>query len=69
MITPRGVQRGIESTLTFSGARLEDTVEILFYEPGIKVLELKAEARRVIAKVLVAKAAEPGVRAMACGLL
>lgn len=40
-VTPRGVQRGTESEVVFSGARLEDTQEILFYEPGIEVLNLE----------------------------
>lgn len=54
VIVPRGVSRGTETTLTFVGARLKDAEEILFYEPGLKVLELKAEANKVTCKVSVA---------------
>lgn len=35
--TPRGGQRGTDLEVVFSGARLEDAKEILFYEPGITV--------------------------------
>ncbi len=41
-LTPRGVQRGIETEVVFSGARLEDAQEVLFYEPGIEVTKLEA---------------------------
>lgn len=53
VITPRGVTRGTEAVLTFHGARLADAEEIFFYEPGLKVLELKAEPAKVTAKVQV----------------
>lgn len=39
--TPNGVQRGTEAEIKFNGSRLADAEEILFYEPGLKVLELK----------------------------
>lgn len=39
--TPNGVQRGTEVELKFNGSRLADAEEILLYEPGVKVLELK----------------------------
>ncbi|MFK7820719.1 MAG: pre-peptidase C-terminal domain-containing protein [Planctomycetaceae bacterium] len=54
VIVPRGVTRGTETTMTFVGARLKDAEEILFYEPGLKVLELKAENNKVTCKVAVA---------------
>lgn len=41
-VTPRGVQRGTEMEVVFSGARLEDAQEILFYETGITVTKLEA---------------------------
>ena len=41
-VTPRGVQRGTEAEVVFSGVRLEDAQEILFYEPGIEVTKLEA---------------------------
>lgn len=39
-ITPRGVQRGVETELYFNGGRLSDAQEILFYYPGVQVLKL-----------------------------
>lgn len=39
--TPNGVQRGTEVELKFEGSRLADAEEILLYEPGVKILELK----------------------------
>ena len=41
LITPRGVQRGHEHTLKFSGERLNDTKQIFLYDKGIEVLEFK----------------------------
>ncbi len=41
-LTPRGVQRGTDAEVIFSGARLEDAQEVLFYEPGISVVKLEA---------------------------
>ena len=45
VITPRGVQRGAEHVLTFSGARLKDAEEILFYEPGVEVLKIEPDEK------------------------
>src|SRR5262249_15410400 len=39
-VSPRGGQRGTEVTFTFSGARLGDAKEILFYSPGFSVTKL-----------------------------
>ena len=39
--TPTGLQRGTEAELRFNGTRLADTKEVLLYESGVKVLELK----------------------------
>ena len=39
-VSPRGVQRGIETEITLSGARLTNPREIVFYSPGIQVLAL-----------------------------
>ena len=36
-IEPDGLQRGVETELTISGARLADAQELLFYSPGITV--------------------------------
>src|SRR5947209_1181711 len=40
-ISPRGAQRGKEATLVFSGARLSDAREILFYTPGFSATKLQ----------------------------
>jgi len=41
IILPRGVQRGTQQILTFSGARLADAQEIFFYEPGFQVTKIE----------------------------
>lgn len=41
IILPRGVQRGHEHVLTFTGARLGDAQEVWFYDPGVSVTNLK----------------------------
>lgn len=52
--SPSGLQRGTEAELKFNGARLADAKELLLYEPGIKVLELKeAKDNQVIARLKV----------------
>src|SRR5688500_17896952 len=40
-ISPVGAQRGTEAVLTFGGARLTDTQEVLVYYPGITVKKLE----------------------------
>src|SRR5437762_14363367 len=40
-IRPVGGQRGTELDVTFSGARLGDAVEIVYYQPGIATASLK----------------------------
>jgi len=52
-ISPRGIQRGAESALTFGGSRLADAQEILFYSPGIEVIKLEPSDGNVIATVKV----------------
>jgi len=52
--SPSGLQRGTEAELKFNGTRLADAKELLLYEPGIKVLELKeAKDNQVIARLKV----------------
>ncbi|MEE2640488.1 MAG: PPC domain-containing protein [Planctomycetota bacterium] len=41
LIMPRGVQRGQEHVLTFSGARLNDAEEIFFYTEGFSVKKIE----------------------------
>lgn len=40
-VSPRGVQRGTEAVVTFSGARLGDAKEVVFYTPGFQVTKLE----------------------------
>jgi hypothetical protein len=40
-INPRGVQRGTDAVLLFSGARLADAKEVLLYYPGVSVTKLE----------------------------
>ena len=40
-VRPVGGQRGTELDVTFSGARLGDALEIVFYQPGISTLSIK----------------------------
>ncbi len=42
LIMPRGVQRGHEHVLTFSGARLNDAEEIFFYTKGVTAKKIEA---------------------------
>ncbi|NND99561.1 MAG: peptidase, partial [Pirellulaceae bacterium] len=53
-IQPRGVQRGVEHTLTLNGNNLGDAQEIFFYEEGFEVLEVKGEGNKATVKVKVA---------------
>jgi len=54
-IYPRGAQRGAESVLTFSGARLADAEEIFFYAPGFEVTKIEEkDANSVNATIKVA---------------
>lgn len=53
MITPRGVQRGAETVVTFSGARLDDAEQIFFYEDGFEVKEIKAVNGNTITATIV----------------
>ena len=52
-ISPRGVQRGVENQMVFSGGRLQDAKEIFFYSPGFEVTKLEAAAGSVKATVKV----------------
>ena len=52
-ISPRGVQRGVENQMVFSGDRLLDAREIFFYSPGFEVTKLEPAAAAVKATVKV----------------
>ena len=61
VVTPRGAQRGTEADLVFSGNRLGDAKEILFYQPGITVTKLEApDAQHVKVHVQIANDAKLG---------
>ncbi len=47
-VSPRGAQRGKDVVLTFSGARLADAKEVLFYTPGFSVAKLEVVNPSVI---------------------
>jgi hypothetical protein len=53
-IAPRGGQRGTEVVLTFSGARLDDAREVIFYSPGFSVKKLEVVGGQVRATVQIA---------------
>ncbi|MCY2990105.1 MAG: PPC domain-containing protein [Planctomycetota bacterium] len=64
-ITPTGFQRGTEVESVFNGARLGDAQQLLFYSPGIKVLELKAENDTTVkAKLSIAPDCRLGIHAV-----
>jgi hypothetical protein len=64
-ITPYGMQRGVETEVTFNGARLSDAQELLFYSLGINVVELKAENDTTVkAKLAVAADCRLGIHAV-----
>lgn len=54
LILPRGVQRGGEHTLTFTGSNLGDAEEIFFYDSGFKVTKVETKGNnQVIVNVTV----------------
>ncbi|WP_372894730.1 hypothetical protein [Stieleria sp.] len=53
-VTPRGIQRGAEHQLTFIGSNLGDVQDILFYDDGLEVLEVKGEGNNATVKIRVA---------------
>ena len=47
-ITPTGGQRGTELEASFAGDRLQDTEEVLCYEPGIETLQLSLVSNKAV---------------------
>ena len=47
-ITPTGAQRGHELELSFHGERLQDSVEIIAYEPGLEVRRLNLVTNKLV---------------------
>jgi hypothetical protein len=65
VINPTGFQIGTEIEATFSGARLADAQELLFYSPGIDVTELKADSETVVkAKLKISPQCRLGIHAV-----
>lgn len=48
VVSPSGFQTGTEVETSFSGARLGDAQELLFYSPGIEVAALTAESDSLV---------------------
>ena len=53
-ILPPGAQRGTEVDVRFTGQRLDDTKEIVFYTPGISVVSMDASTNRIKATLKIA---------------
>ncbi len=61
LVMPRGGQRGTEVEAVFSGARLGEAQEILFYDPGITTVSLNStNATQLKAKLKIAPDARLG---------
>jgi pre-peptidase len=64
-ITPNGGQRGTEVELVFSGERLGDSPQLLFYEPGISVTSIQSTEPNVAkAKLAIAPDCRLGLHAV-----
>lgn len=65
VISPSGFQIGTDVEATFSGTRLADAQELLFYSPGIEVIELKAEGDNAVkAKLKISPDCRLGIHAV-----
>ncbi|HXG48991.1 MAG TPA: PPC domain-containing protein [Methylomirabilota bacterium] len=53
-ILPPGGQRGTELEVRFTGQRLQDTQEVIFYQPGIEVVAMDVGTNRVKATLRLA---------------
>ena len=61
MVHPQGGQRGTEVNLTFVGDNLVEPQGVMWYEPGVEVLSVKAiDKRKVVVRVKIAKDAQLG---------
>ena len=47
-VDPAGGQRGIQMEVSFRGDRLQDTEEVIFYEPGLEVLKLSLVTNSIV---------------------
>jgi hypothetical protein len=64
-IRPSGFQFGTEVEASFTGTRLGDAEELIFYSPGIEVLELNAEKDNLVkAKLAISPQCRMGIHAV-----
>lgn len=64
-MSPTGVQRGSEVDITFSGSRLADAKQLLFYSPGFEVKSVTPDKdNKVVAKVAIAADCRLGIHAV-----
>ena len=65
-MVPQGGQRGTEVVVRFQGARIgQEPLEVMFYEPGIQVVELKSvDANQAEAKLAIAPDCRLGIHAV-----
>src|SRR5262245_35728590 len=64
-LSPAGLQRGVQTEWTISGARIADAKELMFYTPGFTVAELApANDNTVKCKITVAPEARLGIHAL-----
>lgn len=63
-VSPRGVQRGTEVVLTFGGARLDDTKELIFYSSGFTVVKLEPSPTAVKATIKISPDCQIGEHAV-----
>lgn len=65
-IEPVGFERGQEAAMTLHGERLEDASKLLFYQPGIEVLEMVAQpnGKSVTARLRLAEDCQPGLHSL-----
>ncbi|RYD18501.1 MAG: peptidase, partial [Verrucomicrobiaceae bacterium] len=61
LVEPRGGQRGTEMEVKFLGKRLEETSEILFYQPGLSIASIEnKDGEHSVAKLAIAADAPLG---------
>ena len=54
IINPRGIQRGMEHELVFSGSGLADAKDVMFYDVGFEILSVTGDGNTAKVKVKVA---------------
>lgn len=65
LMTPPGFQQGTQAEVTLTGARLDDSTQILFYGEGVEVVALAADGtNKVKAQLRIAEDCVPGLHPM-----